>query len=301
MKIVVRIFLSSFLFSNFAREIRADESKSLMIGVVWERCNEGETKNVCHAVLTPGFERKSKWSVFNNDRNKTANVDWTIAFDGKTKGKLPHSVLTPSQWNAEYLVAKPGTKIDWVKGKFETWSGQTSHRPMVVSSQTQVTDPDLWKPFELSGNLRELAWNTLKEESADDFRKMGCQDPKKKCPVSIQKAKFGKAYRSKAGITLVEISVETNLEGEFEGTFKTLAKWFVVENDKITKTLFKSTKSKDDEEPENLWSESLVDAGDYSGEGHSQIIFWISGYNMNGIALFDSALNELGRYQFSFH
>ncbi len=43
---------------------------------------------------------------------------------------------------------------------------------------------------------------------------------------------------------------------------------------------------------EGLW---LVDAGDYDGDGRSEVIFWFSGYNRDGYVLFtDDWTNRVG-------
>ncbi len=46
---------------------------------------------------------------------------------------------------------------------------------------------------------------------------------------------------------------------------------------------------------------ALVDAGDYDGDGSSELLFWHSGYNSDGYTLFDDTLRKRVDVGWSYH
>ena len=48
----------------------------------------------------------------------------------------------------------------------------------------------------------------------------------------------------------------------------------------------------------NMW---LVDAGDYDGNGKSELVFAIDGYNRGGYRLFYDDFRQRAEFEFSYH
>ena len=46
---------------------------------------------------------------------------------------------------------------------------------------------------------------------------------------------------------------------------------------------------------------SLVDAGDYDGDGSSEVLFWFSGYNQDGYVLFGDDLRKVAETYWTYH
>lgn len=46
---------------------------------------------------------------------------------------------------------------------------------------------------------------------------------------------------------------------------------------------------------------TLVDAGDYDLDGHSELVFWYSGYNKDGYVLFSPDLIREADYLWNYH
>jgi hypothetical protein len=45
----------------------------------------------------------------------------------------------------------------------------------------------------------------------------------------------------------------------------------------------------------------LVGAGDFDGDGQSELLFWQSGYNEDGYLLFSSGLKQKAKYLWGYH
>jgi len=45
----------------------------------------------------------------------------------------------------------------------------------------------------------------------------------------------------------------------------------------------------------------LVDAGDYDGDGDSEVIFWVSRYNHDGYVLFYKQLSRFVEFSWGYH
>lgn len=46
---------------------------------------------------------------------------------------------------------------------------------------------------------------------------------------------------------------------------------------------------------------TLIDAGDYDGDGASELVFWYSGYNSDGYVLLRADLRRRVEYLWSYH
>jgi hypothetical protein len=108
--------------------------------------------------------------------------------------------------------------------------------------------------------------------------------------------KIGKAYHSNKGDSLVEMILEGGKCGINDGPFQ--SQLFLIRSDKSSAhiTLDRKKRLLNNSGNEDQLSLILVDAGDYDGDGKSEIVFFVSGYNEDGYALFyDSFQKNLFR------
>ena len=199
-----------------------------------------------------------------------ANLDWTIAFDGKSLGRIESA--RPKQWLAysdiglhlllagEQVphVGKPGSD-------FSHWgAGGAVYRPLILVSAPNVQDPDRWQ--------RAGRDDSLVKRAIDSFR-AAVQKENAKFNLADGVVELLKAYRSRSGSLLFALIVtgQAPAPEEVPGP-EWSPHWFVTEGPDQVRFLGSEL--------------MLVDAGDYDGDGHSELVFAKSSYNYDGYLLF---------------
>lgn len=219
-------------------------------------------------------------------------VDWTVAFDGKSLGKI--SAATPGRFNyyAEIGLQEiiSGT-VPVVGRRSRTFGGQTDaavYRPLVTNSQPFVTDPDSWKrsrlPDELSLRLRQQFrshYGNLCQLGKD-------QTTLKPFPYRDQNIKVVQAYTSQTSWAVARLHLEGAIDcQDSEAGFEIDDSWFVIDPQNNARYL-----------DDGLW---LVDAGDYDNDGHSELVFAINRDNRGGYELFYDDFKKRAVFEYSYH
>jgi hypothetical protein len=162
------------------------------------------------------------------------------------------------------------------------------YRPLVATSQTFVSDPDVWRPFnpnqDLVGVLRKQfrqKFPRLSRESKPDSGKL---EP---FPYQDQDILVTKAYKSKAGWVVAHLRMEAIDCNDVEASFNIEDPWFVVNPGQSAAYL-----------ESGLW---LVDAGDYDNDGKSELVFSINRDNEGGYELFYRDFNKRTVFNFNYH
>jgi|SRR5579871_4992136 len=234
------------------------------------------------SVIRVAFRRVADgWEAFpddigNLDQLQSASqqfpvsLDWTVAFDGKSLGRIQSA--RPKQWLAfsdvglqlplagEQLphVGQPGSD-------FAQWGADGAvYRPLILVSAPNVQDPDGWQ--------RAAEDDSLVSRGMDAFR-AAVQKENAKFRLEDGQVVLLKAYRSRSGTMLFALlaSGQAPAPDEVPGP-EWSPHWFV--DDGSGEVRF-------------LGSElMLVDAGDYAGDGHSELIFAKSSYDYDGYLMF---------------
>src|SRR6266849_8674964 len=230
--------------------------------------------------ITPYFVRDpSGWKPVQQLNQK---IKWTIAFDGKNLGEVEsepipapqarpkgvwgplcvHSILTPLSKGS--IVGKAEGDP---RGTFNGNYGVAVRRPFVVVSKRNFSDPDHWKrsklPDEVMGQVR-LAFRG----KFSHVRQCDASGEPLKHDFSVPDSEIVvvKAYGSNKGAFVVETQLKNhhcvfNMNGPelqlLEGD-----QWFY------------ASPSNDVFHLGRDWN--LIDAGDYDGDGKSEIIFYIA-------------------------
>jgi hypothetical protein len=216
-----------------------------------------------------------------------AKLAWTVALDGKKLGTVD-SVRPPSYTRyADVGIQEltPGSNPPAVprgRAAFQTWMGTSNFRPLVIVSRPNYRDPDHWKPIRPLPPLGKQARTAFRKAIALD---LSCEDkPARSYPDEY--IQLRKAYRSDRGDVLLALRANPvkNPCGVTDGAWDSV--WFLIRNDEFHLIGTELT---------------LVDAGDYNGDGTSEIIFHLSAYNHDGYVLLD--LRDLSKLEFdwSYH
>lgn len=246
----------------------------------------------------------TKWVPLNNKYKAPKNfsptkLTWTVALDGKALGTLLLNDPNPSS----------PTIRDWFYGRdklytpesngplpaipnrqraFAGWCEAPEFRPLVVVSQPNYVDPENWKPFAVPETYKKKLLSSLRL-TVGIFNAYRCESA-----PSTEPWDFGsddliiyKGYRSSTRQELVSIGLNTKLIGcdglpppQWSGN------WFLLTGERIS---FLGTEME------------FVDAGDYDGDGRSELLFWRSGYNRDGYVLVYDQLQQKTEYVWGYH
>lgn len=244
-------------------------------------------KALAEPEIVPLFVKRSGgW-----ERHESKEGTWTVILDGRAVGSV-------SEKNFSSIGSKP------VPTEFTTMNGTVKTKPFALVTGSEGKDPDKWKPRKLLGRdlkmVREsylkLLFENQKSESPQTtfapltsaafkcpgFSKLnGGKDKTKNLSCKEEdKIQIRKAYQRKSGDLIVQILIETDREGEFEGTTEQIHHWLVYrENLTAPKFLFLDN---------TLWDAHLIEAADFDRDGKSELLFETSGYNSKDFYLFNS-------------
>jgi hypothetical protein len=226
----------------------------------------------------------------------TSTMQWSVGFDGRALGSLvteDPGFRSPYGWTYprdRILSIVPGQKVPGIvnRGKsFTGWCHTPSTRPLVVVSRGGVADPDTWKPVTPSPAVVSRLFAEFKLRNGKAFL---CKDPHSDSgvgfPYQAGDISPSKAYRSKAGAYLITLALKersdacAHLQGNGWNTQTFLVSGGV------------SYVGEDIE---------LVDAGDYDGDGVSELVFWHSGHGQDGYIMVEPASGRHWDYLWAYH
>lgn len=225
-------------------------------------------------------------------------TQWTIAFDGRDRGVVKTGTRTVVQrdvqmFRRDYMLAlvekqslftAPPTQSS--PSPFDGWCEHDATRPLVVVSTAHATDPDHWHrvPSNATDKSRVFALLKPRADSARYCPKGG--DASAPFRVHADDIEIVSTYTDAHERRLVGVRIKPQLrkcDGPPEDAWQ--LHWFAVE----TETRFIGR------------GMSLIDAGDYDGDGVSELLFWYSGYNNDGYVLFTGDLHHRVDYVWSYH
>lgn len=217
------------------------------------------------------------------------DVRFTIAVDGRNGGEL--LAHRPDRWNlyAEIGLHRvdPAASIPAIPahaGEFTYWEGSLPFRPFAAVSAPNTEDPDHWKPAvpaastaaKLLPAFREAVGPTV--PSCDGVQ--AAYDDARIRPLP--------SYASAKGAELVDLALDDlpveDCDGPLGEAFD--PRLFLVSGDAM-RLIGRSLE--------------LIDAGDFDGDGHSEILFHESGYNHDGYVLLFDQLRQQVEFGWSYH
>lgn len=213
---------------------------------------------------------------------------WTIAFDGKKLGSVATTMPTSFRYYSGIgrLEIKDQTSVPKVgqpTRAFADWDDNAYYRPLIAVSKPHFLDPDHWKPSVPSTDLVERIKAQFKKSHPHcECKEFG--DNTRPCkPMAYKDSaiKIGKSYGSQRNWRLV--AIELSCGERFQSTSQLYA---VSLTDELAPAEIKGR---------------LVDAGDYDGDGKSELLFKTGGYNEGGYTLYFNDFSNHIDFKFSFH
>lgn len=253
-------------------------------------------------VVRPLFEKElSEWKVSPNHREE---IVWTIAFDGKNKGTIrsrpnPKAKDTLLSTDTHVPIPQPGPSLIFGKpsNDFSGWQSTLVVRPLVLISNGNFKDPDGWKSHQLSKDQTKLVVSVFKAEFSVVRNCDESEEPLstpwryKDTDITITKS-----YRSNRGDLLVSAFLQGGRCGIIDGAFQ--SQYFLLRADKSATRLTVDSRRKPTSDQLSL---IMVDAGDYDADGKSEVVFFVTGYNEDGYAIFYDSFRKNVQSTWSYH
>lgn len=260
--------------------LQVHPSKAVYVGLLEDDRGQLEHRGpkdptpVANRTITPAFQKDDgQWKPVVDLKQR---VKWTIAFDGKRLGEVEseaspqaasekvtgptnvHSILTPA--NQVPSVGKP-------QGRFNGNFSSVVRRPLVVVSKPYFTDPDHWVPREPSAQVITAVRSSFRKALQHVRQCDASGEPlKEDWKIPDSEIVVSKSYGSRKREFLVETKVLHNkcLFNADGDEFQSLGgnQVFYVPPDQGA--IFLGLQ----------WE--MVDAGDYDGDGESEVIFYIA-------------------------
>jgi hypothetical protein len=219
-------------------------------------------------------------------------MNWTIAFDGRNIGRI--RTTNPKRFDFYSDVGQQkvtGTESIPTIGKasldFAGFLNGPVYRPLIAISKPHFSDPEEWKPAQLSPEVVSL----LREQFRQKFPKvMNCANPEENVAkpwlYPDNAVKVIKAYSSRERWSVARLQLEEyRCDGPADDPFAD--QWFSISPTREVKFLDKA-----------MW---LVDAGDYDNGGESELVFSIDDYNRGGYKLFYDHFKKEVVFEFGYH
>lgn len=247
--------------------------------------------------------KAKKWRAYKSDcedseclTNITSSypkeVTWFVGLDGRQVGKV--TAKTPKKFEFyahighQNIVEGKAPVIGKATNEFSGFAGGLVHRPLVAVSKPNFHDPQRWKRYQPTPELAKQTLQIMRKH-APAFCKAGKNETSPLIPFSLEQGDlYIRSHKSADGSLLLTVSVKDAYYcegGAGDG-------WYDVQTFAI-----------DAAGGAHYLGPGLilVDAGDYNGDGASEIVMSLSRYNRGGYVLFSSVFVEEARFEFSYH
>ena len=219
-------------------------------------------------------------------------VRWTIAFDGRELGtvtsRTPEAFASYSGVGQQVITSRnvPPT-VGQPSQEFGGFLGEAVYRPLIAVSQPNYHDPDSWKPTKLPA----IVTLAIRQRFRKQFPHVtnctkGHNENARAWPYQDANVKIQKAYSSKRDWMIAEVLLSPN-RCDVPPDEAFTSHWLVVTPQREVRLL-----------DSHMW---LVDAGDYDGDGKSELLFAINDYNRSGYRLFYEDFGQRAVFEFRYH
>ena len=234
---------------------------------------------------------------------------WTIAFDGRDRGFV--NTIARSDVPRDVAIFRRDYVLDLVASQslfaapspnasrettsaFAGWCEHDATRPLVVVSDARATDPDQWHRQQPAAAETSRAFALFKVRA--DSAQYCPKGDEVSTPLHVRPndVEIVSAYIDARGRRLIGIRIKPQLrkcDGPPEDAWH--VHWYAVTN---------AVRNNARNDARFIGrSMSLIDVGDYDGDGVSELLFWFSAYNRDGYVLMHSDFRGRVEYLWSYH
>ncbi len=253
-------------------------------------------------IVRPAFQKNGTAWVGVNSSSFPARVSWTVAFSGKSIGRLEglsagsdEAVRVPDDLTFIQVISTPPSDIPSIGVPQVRWAplgmGQTKgRRPLVVVSRPNAADPDGWRRIDrLPAGVESSVRTAFRGRFPHFFRCRNESIVQRGWRFPDSALRFTSAYVSNKNTYLVEADLAAGDCGYVDDPNDPLAgPWFFVTASGRSRRIGAFM--------------TLLDAGDYDNDGKSELIFMIEQpEDTEGFALFDADMQERASLLWSYH
>lgn len=229
-------------------------------------------------------------------RVSLGTVNWSVAFDGRRLGSLSTTdpgFRSPYPWTYprdHVLALAQGQTVPTIgdnAGAFAGWCDAPRYRPLVLVTGGHFQDPQSWKRVRKRSSARSELFHAFAAARGTAYR---CSDAEGTEPMAWSCSPSDliatAEYKDDAGRLLVGLRLDPK-HRTCDGPPDVLdaTHWFAVgDTVRYLGVGF-----------------SLVDAGDYDGDGQSEVLFWYSAYNKDGYTLFYDGFQKQVDFRWTYH
>lgn len=229
---------------------------------------------------------------------------WTAAFRGKHMGEIgsspyqPQSYFEVGLYEAEARGRLP--RAGSPSREFAGWRNKAVYRPLVLLRKPQYGDPEQWSPARATEADRKLLWPYFQKSVG---KATGCQvaagGEEATVEIRYQESDLQvvNMLSSRNGSRLIGAELRPGLnrcDGPRSAEWSTF--WFHVGRDSQVTPLLVETRDTDSDR-----TLTFLDVGDYDGDGSSEAIFWISGYDEDGYVLYYDHFSKHVEFTWFYH
>lgn len=268
-------------------------SQSPVIGVLESpQCGDSSA-----LAVRPLFVRSAeRWVALDSEasvhRALPAPVSWTVALDGGSIGSLSTLPLARAikDFPRDGVLELARRQAVPVRANRQRRFGGSCEspatRPLVVVRPANARDPEVWKPFVPASSMRDSLLPVFRRVVDRAVVCPGNPERSVRFDYGARDLKVVRAYRNRNGRTIVAIELDERRYGcDGPPGDDWATHWFLL-----------------NDAPRLLGvGLDLVDAGDYDGDGASELLFWHSGYNEDGYTLFAKSFSQRTDRWWSYH
>lgn len=281
----------------------AASANDVIVGVLEEVPSSYAAQRTSKQVRVVFRRDKDGWSTFANNCDDQAclqaaaktfppQLSWWVAFRGKLLGQLRSTAPETFDFYSHIglQAIPPGQTIPEYGNPSVDFGGYTDsvvHRPLVAVTAPSFNDPDEWKPAPHTGPALETLRKAFLARYPRLCRNNAAQTKLEAYDYKDSDVTILKAYASssRGTIALLHLADAVECDNTEAGTVMD-DPWFLLRPDGSSKYIDRGM--------------FLVDAGDYDGDGHSELVFSISRYNRGGYELFYDGFERRAMFEYGY-
>lgn len=289
-----------------AQDLARAQLPRVIVGVLHELL-EADQKTYRPSIRPAFFYSDGAWRAFDANCARSScfigKSQWTIGFDGRRLGELrthPPAVdwRTLSENGAQAIVEGTPPWVGARDTRFAGWEGAPVHRPLIATINAAIHDPELWRRAPLNAAALRAVQQAFRSHYPDvRVCRSGVDSPNTFSPWAYRASDIlaPDSFSSAAGWRIVSLNLPferiSHCDGVTFGPGDTKSPWapnlFAIDPKGAVQWLGVGLR--------------LIDAGDWNGDGASELLFHASRYNRDGYWLFANAFQTVLAIEWGYH